>query len=397
MNTQTPSNLPLLTSLRGFAALFVTLYHARLILFPQYKQPIADVTQFLENGYLWVDLFFILSGYVMIHVYQQGFKQGVTFENWWRFMSLRFSRVYPLFLVTLLALIGWESYKAMHTIPFYAGPLFESWGMIGNAPFEGPFNRGNAIMANLLMMQSMDGGMLSWNISSWSLSIEWLIYLFFPLFAVMLFKPAAKSLLTPALCLILIFSMASQAASLDYTKHAYGFIRGCCGFLLGAWMCSRKDQLPLNKLQGSTWLLVIIASLFAAMHFKATTLTLMITYFLLVLLVGIGAIQTNSRTWLMKVIDNRITQYLGDVSYSLYLWHAVILLAGVEIVHRFYPEPLDWWYQQQDWQTGFLVIAVFIALSLIVSSLSYHLIERPAQRLIRKRIKANKSLNQSIA
>ncbi|WP_260258348.1 acyltransferase family protein [Vibrio intestinalis] len=397
MNIQKPTSLPLLTSLRGFAALFVTLYHARLILFPQYKQPIADITQFLENSYLWVDLFFILSGYVMIHVYQQGFSKGVTFENWWRFMSLRFSRVYPLFFVTFLALIGWESYKATHQITFYAGPLFESWGMIGNAPFEGPFNRGNAIMANLLMMQSMDGGMLSWNISSWSLSIEWLIYLFFPLFAVMLFKPAGRSWLTPILCLILIFAMASQAASLDYTKHAYGFLRGCCGFLLGAWMCCKREQLPLNKLQGSAWLLVIVVCLIGAMHFKASTANLMLTYLLLVLIVGVGAVQKNTQTWLMRIIDNRVTQYLGDISYSLYLWHAVILLAGVEFIHLVYPEQLSSWYQQQSWSMAGYVILGFIALCLLVSSASYHFIERPAQKIIRQRINTRRALSRSAA
>lgn len=137
MATSSLPPLPLLTPLRGFAALFVVLYHARLVLFPQWKSPIADYTYFLERGYIWVDLFFILSGYVMIHVYRNTFKDGVTLSNWRQFMWLRFSRIYPLFLITLLTLIAWESFKASEGILFYAGPLAESWGLAGQAPFEG--------------------------------------------------------------------------------------------------------------------------------------------------------------------------------------------------------------------------------------------------------------------
>ncbi|ALP42056.1 acyltransferase [Aeromonas schubertii] len=63
------TQLLLLGPLRGFAACMVVLFHARLLLFPQWKESIAGATQLIENGYLWVDLFFILSGLVMAHVY----------------------------------------------------------------------------------------------------------------------------------------------------------------------------------------------------------------------------------------------------------------------------------------------------------------------------------------
>ncbi len=118
-------SLPLLTPLRGMAALMVVLFHARLLLFPQWMESIAGHTQLIENGYLWVDLFFILSGLVLAHVYGEAFARTPRTISYGRFLWLRLTRVYPLYLVTLLLLVGWELYKANHGIGFYAGPLFK--------------------------------------------------------------------------------------------------------------------------------------------------------------------------------------------------------------------------------------------------------------------------------
>ena len=174
------SAIPILTPLRGIAALSVVFFHARLILFPQWMTPLTEYTHFVENGYLWVDLFFILSGFVMMYVYQSTFDQGVTSSKWKHFMWLRLSRIYPLFFITLTILILWETYKASNGIGFYGGALFEKWGMSGIPAFEGPFNRTESILANVMMLHGLIVKDLSWNISSWSLSVEWLSYMVCP-------------------------------------------------------------------------------------------------------------------------------------------------------------------------------------------------------------------------
>lgn len=389
MTAAPPRQLPLLTPLRGFAALFVVFFHARLILFPQWKDHIASYTYFLENSYIWVDLFFILSGYVMVHVYRDAFKkEGVTFYNWWCFMHLRFSRVYPLFLVTLLALIGWESYKAVHGITFYAGPLAESWGMIGQQAFEGPFNHASSIFANLLMLQSIDNSpALSWNISSWSLSVEWIIYWFFPLIASCLLKTRGRSWAVPVIALLLIYSQIVQGNTLDYTKGEFALCRGLSGFVLGAWLCHCGAQALFSKLQGGIWIWGIIAGIVISMHVKPSPLSLMSTYILFAALVGVSAVQRNPKQFLTRVLDNRVTQILGDISYSVYLWHAVLILAGTEVIHYVAPEPLAWWYQQTSVISCVVGLIAFSGVTILVSTLSYRLIERPAQLWLRKRAK----------
>ncbi len=99
-------------------------------------ESIAGHTQLIENGYLWVDLFFILSGLVLAHVYGEAFARTPRTISYGRFLWLRLTRVYPLYLVTLLLLVGWELYKAHHGIGFYAGPLFKMWEWEGMPPFR---------------------------------------------------------------------------------------------------------------------------------------------------------------------------------------------------------------------------------------------------------------------
>lgn len=229
--------LPVLTPLRGLAALFVVLFHARLILFPQINPEIKLYSAFLENAYLWVDLFFILSGYVMLHCYQQTFSSGITRQSWQRFIWLRFTRIYPLFLITLLCLIAWESYKQQHGIGFFGGALLNSWGLAGIPAFAGPFNTSQTLLSNLLMLQGLSNYGLSWNIAGWSLSIEWLCYLAFSFSVPFLLRLRSK---LPLLLLVnagILISLISLYGTLDLTTGIGALLRGWIGFTTGASLC----------------------------------------------------------------------------------------------------------------------------------------------------------------
>jgi len=90
--------IPSLDGLRGIAAIAVMAFHFNIFFLPQARLP------FVGRGYLAVDLFFLLSGFVMAHVY------GLTLAYNWRahwqeFALARFARIYPLFALTLLAMM----------------------------------------------------------------------------------------------------------------------------------------------------------------------------------------------------------------------------------------------------------------------------------------------------
>jgi peptidoglycan/LPS O-acetylase OafA/YrhL len=86
------SQLPSLTSFRGVAALWVVLYHYVVVYFSQLNP--SHYTHFVEKGYLAVDLFFMLSGFVLTHVYRRAFSEGIT-KHYKRFLLSRVARLYP--------------------------------------------------------------------------------------------------------------------------------------------------------------------------------------------------------------------------------------------------------------------------------------------------------------
>src|ERR1700744_3320893 len=93
------------TSLRGIAAVLVVAFH--------YAVPLRHVgfdvnryTLLVARGYLWVDLFFILSGFILCHVYA---NQLVDIRSIASFFRARFARIYPLHIATLLLLVGCQT------------------------------------------------------------------------------------------------------------------------------------------------------------------------------------------------------------------------------------------------------------------------------------------------
>lgn len=379
--------LPLLTALRGFAALMVVFFHARLLLFPQWKTVLAGYTQFFENGYLWVDLFFILSGLVMAHVYQHDFAASLI--SWRRFLWLRLTRIYPLFILTLLVLLGWESYKWANQIGYFGGPLFNGWGMAGIPAFEGPFNQAGALWQNILLVQVFSGKGLSWNVSAWSLSVEWFSYLVFPLMLVLV-KGRYRAGLAIVLCLGVIYAIASSKGNLDATEGGLSVARGLAGFTLGLAL-QRLIGLAPKSFSNDGLLAAVCLLPLVLLHFQLTPFLTLAVVSSFVLLVFVAAVQ-QPRQGLFGVLENRFSNWLGDLSYSLYLWHAVILLVGVEVLHRWLPVALDQWYAQQNIGLSLLGVAAVVLFMLLVSAASYYQFERPLQSWLRKRVARKSSV-----
>jgi len=92
------------TALRGIAALLVVAVHYRITLLPALD--VDQFTDFFSTGYMWVDLFFILSGYILFYVYST--SPGASLESASFFFRARFARVYPLHVATLLFLAAWQ-------------------------------------------------------------------------------------------------------------------------------------------------------------------------------------------------------------------------------------------------------------------------------------------------
>jgi len=148
-----------LTPLRGLAALAVLAWHADL--------PV--------RGYLGVDLFFLLSGFVMTHAYG---AMAASAAAWLAFLKARLARIYPVHLLVLFLLLP----------------------ELGTSPAFSP----GGLVSSLVLLQSPWHAMC-WNFPSWSISAEWHAYLVFPALAAGLrTKPAGVLLRILAGCLMVV-------------------------------------------------------------------------------------------------------------------------------------------------------------------------------------------------
>jgi peptidoglycan/LPS O-acetylase OafA/YrhL len=211
---QTPADLRPLTALRFAAARWVAVY----TFWPNLAG--APQTAVVAKGYLGVELFFVLSGFILSHVYLQA--AGEKRFSYRGFLWARIARVYPLHLATLIGVGGLAAAALIAGMSVDANVL--SW---------------SSLPANLLMLHAWGlAPVAGWNHPSWSISAEWFAYLCFPLFAFVFWrlrdKPVAAVVGTAAFLTVLYF-VFEQTAGFPLTEATirWGALRIVPCFALG--------------------------------------------------------------------------------------------------------------------------------------------------------------------
>lgn len=292
-------------ALRGICALLVAMLHCET-----YSH--VQGVRFFNNTYLFVDFFFVLSGFVIASNYAERLRDGYDMG---RFALLRFGRVYPLYIVTLGAFVFMETLQLL--IPAMGA-------MGGSAPFSAPRQSWDTIAANVFLLQSFGTyGFLTWNTPGWSIATEFWTYLSFALVAKYAYGariPILTATLIIALCLILALSPHAMNTSYDY-----GFIRTLAGFSAGVLVHEafkhRSGVRPLARIDAT---LVEGAAIGLAIAFVTfadqTSISVLAPFvFAAVVLVFIAEAGALSR-WL----KTRPLQSLGLLSYSIYMVHLFI-------------------------------------------------------------------------
>ncbi len=143
-----------LTGLRGVAPVLVVLYHG-------FRRGLGEYGFLLHNGYLCVDIFFVLSGFVMALTYKDMFSNfDDVRRHYFKFMWLRVARIYPLYVVSILVC----------ALLMYLGLL----------PYYSVSNIGESLAWSMFMMQAWSFGVGNINLAAWSISTEFSAYLLFP-------------------------------------------------------------------------------------------------------------------------------------------------------------------------------------------------------------------------
>ena len=346
-----------LTPLRGLAALWVMVFHIDVSLFYRDMGALVsrDATGIISHGYLWVDFFFLLSGFIMAHVFGERLAQGGKVLD---YLWARLARIYPLhlFCLALVVIIA-------VTYPLFVPNVKDgSWDT---------FMAWRAIPSNLLLTHAMNQHVyLSWDIVSWSIGAEWWTYVATFLLIIWLHKGSAwlsPVAMTVAFTLLAGLVYCLKDHNLDITFN-WGFFRCLFEFVigLGVYRLYREGWLGWTKHD------VVVASLLAAIaaifHFKLNDLIVVPVFCLLIM-----AVSRNAGLF-HGLLQSGPLQYLGRISYSLYLVHGVVFSALWFL--------LPWFKSTYGAFNGverLAYAAVFAVLVIGLSSLTYRFIERPAR------------------
>ena len=348
-----PKHILSLTSARFIASFAIVLYHFK----DQMGFHIEEYTHILKNAYVGVDFFFILSGFIMAHSYVTQITQKKF--SFLTFMKRRFARIYPVHFVTLMAFCG-------------LGFLFFLLGIKPNIPEKYTLE---AIPINLLLLQAWglkaEG---TFNTPSWSISAEWLAYLLFlPLILLLLKLNKILSLTLTIITMIAFYFITPSITGTQMTglAHHLGILRIIPEFFYGiAMYLFLSYKIPSQKISTALWVGGLIAMLFC-LHFGVLDL---ITIFLFGIL--IYALAARSCYGQHHILDNPVLIYGGQISYSMYMIHALIYTLafnGADILL----ENQSSMMQIIIW--GVSVIAVFPAAIVL-----FHLIEEPGRKFINK-------------
>lgn len=343
MSDASRGELRALTSARGIAAWLVVLYHIRGAIagLP------TGVEAILAKGYLAVDFFFLLSGFVIWLTWHERLNHGGAAAIA-RFLQKRIARIWPLHAVMLaaavaLALLLRATGRSDPAFPFAELPLhvllIQNWGFTSA---------------------------LRWNDPAWSISCELAAYLLFPLqLALVDWRrlPTAALVAIGATIMIGLYLAMGRAPSLGTNIPHYGIIRCLSEFATGTIAAALFLRRPQAALPWAT------AALAAALWASGTPETLIApaTFAALLLALALSAGHP------AHPLEGRWIHYLGKISYATYLSHFLLWkVFKLAFVAEAGVVPLR-------------LIALYLAMALGGSVMLYHGVERPAQRWINRR------------
>ena len=342
---QPARHLDALTGIRGVAAWMVVFYHVRPSLTGLFPARAIDL---FAHGFLAVDLFFVLSGFVLWFTYADRLRErsASTGEFLWR----RFARIWPLHAVILGAFVAFALVLTVTGRDTSGYPWAE-------------------LPLHLLLVQNWGFTQaLSWNHPAWSISTEWAAYLCFPLSVMLLRWDRLPAWLLPvaAAALIgllhLVFGVAGETSLGEDIVHL-GLARCLIEFTLGNVACvmwRRWHGLPAIAPVCAAGCL---AALFGWLMLGVPqTLAVPAVFLLLILALAFDTGPVS------RLLSGKVLLYLGEISYSTYLVHFLLfILFKIAVV-------------DDSAQLGPAGLAGFLAVLFVVSAGLYHGVEKPAQR-----------------
>lgn len=333
-----------ITFTRFVAAIAIVISHFNKDLFLYQIHYISDIFLRANVG---VSYFFILSGFIMIVAYHK--KDQIDYLDFYR---NRFARIYPLYIVGLLLYLITKSsnFSVFKLILYLFG--IQSW---------------------------IPGEALVLNFPGWSISVEFLFYLLFPLLYNRYYSKQNKSIWVIAIIIWVItqvfsnFYVGSSWYEGPHTKsHEFGFYfpllhlnEFLVGNLAGMFFVRHHKQKNYDLQVILLFAAILLALIFIPLNFHNGLMA--------VLFIPLIILISYNNGLLTKIFSLKPLEYLGEISYAIYIVHIPVLYIIREI--------LKWKHQLLDIN---LVFWIYIAVLLIVSALFYQCIEKPLRDYLKK-------------
>ncbi|EJL6506882.1 acyltransferase [Vibrio cholerae] len=352
-----------LDAFRGLCAIFVVVFHMHLV------DSVTEL-EFFRASSIFVEFFFVLSGFVLVHGY--AFKINLKFVP---YITARFFRLYPLHLfmfivIALLEFGKWLAYK-------HGGFIFN------NLPFTGATSP-NQVIPNLLLLQSWIPGAnhLSYNFPSWSISVEFYMYII--LFLTIIGFANVKGIIWGVISAIALFliTINSDAVESVILRGLSCFFSGSLTYLIYKRLSNLKIPYILGSVIEALLLFGVVLVVQSSIEHKSLIVTVLFCFVVLFF-----SYESGLFSYVMK---KNIFQTCGKLSYSIYMIHSAFLFCLISFfmilqkVTHIEMAPMIDGIRYLTFGNGFLntmVVVLILSAVIYTSSLTYKYIELNGQKL----------------
>ncbi len=350
-----------LDGLRGIFSLMIVFLHYKKPLLPNY---IYD-SFIIRESYAFVDFFFVLSGFVIAHNYNSLKSK----DEFWKYLKKRFARLYPLLLFTVLINLSFLLFTT------YFLPQF----------------RNNIEPLSVHLLKTLDsltflnstpilGDSSGTNPASWSISSEMISYIAFGLFCISIASKNLKIIFS--IGLIVISCLFLYHGGEYFSNGKFGFLRGFVGFFSGyiVWELNKLKFKLNNNLEFVIPIILVLIlhrlntienTSQAGLIFSMISIPLFFSLSILCLLKTNGV--------LSKLLDLKPIQFLGKISYSVYLNHGILILIFPRVVFKVFK-------LEETEFNQILILSISIILVLTFSNFTYKYVEQKGGKFLRKQL-----------
>ena len=330
---------PNIDILRGISIILVVLYHLKIEIFN---------INILPGGYLGVDIFFLISGYLITSILYLNLKKK-KFDLKIFFLR-RFTRIFPvyIFVISITLILSFFllipnqmidlAKSSVSSILFYSNIFF--WNNLND------YYNPDAILNPLL--------------HTWSLAIEIQFYLIFPVLFIFFIKFKNKFKLLLFFVGISSLFIAILFSYIEPQINFFGFQSRLWEFLFGSLIFFLKDKIVINLNFINKNIIYLLIILFAVFFDSSTKHP---SYLTLIMLIFVSLIILDKNKLKHKK-NKKILLFFGLISYSLYLWHYPILSLSERIIFN----------QGIDKKFNLIILSIFL------SYLSYFFLEKKLKK-----------------